>query len=204
MSTDTETKKPRATPVGLGSAELVVADQTNWRRNLIASRIKFDDPSKAIYLAAIAEHGRKGDAAKAAGVSLQTVNNHLENDPDFLAAFEAARISYRDKVVSHAANLALEGIPRKRLDKEGNTIEEWREYPVRLVELELKFVEPEYREKQVLDVNAAGGVLVAPATVTPTEWAAAQAKANAEKRNPTIIDAEAVEVTEEPKNAETP
>lgn len=157
-------------------------DQTNWRTRLQTARIKFDDEFKEIYLTELREHGMKGRAANAAGVSNQTARNHLENDPEFAEAAEEAHVTYRDKFVDHAIHdLAYKGIEIKKYDKEGNLVEERRDYPIRLIEMELKRIEPGYRDKQTIDINSGGGVLVAPAEMTPQDWIAREIAANEER-----------------------
>lgn len=180
----TPAKKARASTTGKGRADKVKADQTNWRTKLQQSRIKFDDDQKETYLLKYAEHGLKGRAAKEAGVCLQTVNNHIDNDPDFAAAVEAAQAEYRDKVVDHSTDLALNGIEVKKYNKDGDLIEERRDYPIRLIELELKRVEPGYRDKQTIDLNHGGGVMVAPPDMSPEDWIKQQEEKNASKTAP--------------------
>jgi len=157
------------------------ADQTNWRTKLQKGRIKFDDEQKKIFLAAFAENGLKGRSASAAGVTLQTVSNHQENDPDFAESYDEAVVAYRDKFVDHATNLAYNGIEVKKFNKDGDVIEKRTDYPIRLIELELKRVEPAYREKQTIDLNhTGGGVLVAPGEISVEQAIAEGEKANEE------------------------
>jgi len=156
-----------------------IADQTNWRNKLQQSRLKFDDGQKKVYCEALAEHGLKGRAAETAGVCRQLVANHLENDPDFLDAVSEAVDRYRDKRVEKAMELAFDGIEVKKYNKDGDLIETRRDHPIRLIEMELKRVEPGYREKQTVDMNFTGGVLVAPAEMTPEDWIAAEQANNA-------------------------
>lgn len=171
-------------PSNRGKVVNVRADQTNWRRKLAQSRIKFDDDQKEIYLEELSRHGMRGRSAKAAHVSPQTVINHLENDPDFAAAHAAAIEEYRDSVVDHATTLALDGITVKKYNKDGVLVEERQDYPIRLIELELKKVDPAYRDKQTVDLNHAGGVMVAPPDITPEEWIRQQQEANAARQAP--------------------
>ncbi len=168
-----------------------VVNQSNWRRQLMTARIKFDDDAKEIFLAKYAEHGRKKDAATAAGVSALTVSNHCKNDPDFAQAFDEAQAEYRDKFVAKAiGELAYEGVLVERLDKDGNVTETKRDYPIRLIELELKRIDPTYRDKQEVNLTGGGGILVVPAAMTPAEWVADQARKNEERMNP-LLDKEA-------------
>ena len=173
-------KSPQASTTGKRNPKVV---QDTWRTRLMTSRVKFDDDQKEIYLLALADHGRKGDAAKTAGVCPQTVLDHCRNDPNFEAAFNNALDAYRDKFVDHATNLALNGVEKRRYNKDGDLVEETKEYPIRLIELELKRVEPGYRDKQTIDMNHKGGVLLAPAGVSPADWMKQQAEENSEKES---------------------
>lgn len=167
-----------------------VADQSTWRTKLKQSRLKFDDEQKQVYLKALAAHGMKGRSAETAGVCPQTVGLHRENDPDFSAATDAALDAYRDKFVDHATTLAYDGITVRKFNKDGDLIEERQDYPIRLIELELKRVEPDYRDKQTIDLNTAGGgVLVAPAEMTPEDWIKKQQEENAGREKPVDMTA---------------
>lgn len=158
-------------PSSTGKVRNVKADQTTWRVKLQQSRLKFDDEQKALYLTELAQHGLKGRAAQAAGVCPNTVNMHADNDEDFSEARTLAIEEYRDKVVDHVGTLVLEGIEVRKYDKEGNLIEERRDFPIPLITLEARRVEPGYRDKQTIDLNTtgAGGVLLAPAGRSPEE-----------------------------------
>ena len=198
MKTKTKRRK-QGTTTGLGSAELVEANQNNWRVKLQQARLKFDDPAKRVFLKEYAEHGLKGKAAKAAGVCTATIKVHSLNDPEFAEAMQEAAVEYRDKIVGHATKLALEGTEIKRFNRSGDLLEQRKEYPIRLIELELKRVEPGYRDKQTIDVQHGGGIMVAPAAMTPEEWVAQQEKQNKIRLAPVIdvIEAEAQMVQEE-------
>ena len=162
-------------------------DDSGWRKSISRGRIKFDDDAKQRYLDHYSEYGRKGQAAKCAGVHSHTVIEHMEMDPDFQMAVEEARGAYRDKVMEHAQTLIFEGVEVKRYTARGELIETRKEYPIRLIELELKRVEPGYREKQTLDLNTKGGVMVAPAEISPEDWIKQQEELNQSKGAP-IID----------------
>ena len=183
---------PRANPV---------ADQTGWRRKLQTSQLKFDDVAKEVFLAVFATHGRKKDAATAAGVGFLTVNNHIKNDPVFAQAYDEALAEYRDKFVKKAiGELAFEGTPIMKVNQvTGGTFEERREHPVRLLELELKRIDPSFRDKQEVNLTGGGGVLVVPAGMTPAEWVADQAKKNEARKNPMEAEQEAKAKAEAPQ-----
>ncbi len=178
------TGKPRRSP---GAPRKPKANQATWRRKIQQSRIKFDDNAKLVFLDAFRINNLKMRACDAAGVALTTVNEHLKNDPDFAAAYDEAVQSWRDYVVDKAiVKIALEGIPRRRLDANGVVIEEWTEHPVPLLSMELKRVDHGYREKATLDVVSGGGVLIAPAHMTPEDWKDQQRLENESRTNPML------------------
>lgn len=168
----------RKRPSSTGKVKNVRADQSNWRKKLQTSRLKFDDDQKAVYLEEFAKHGRKADAAKVAGVSFQTVGNHRENDPEFAEAEAAALEVYRSRLIDHHQTLLFEGELHQRFDKDGNLVESKRVYPIQLISMELKKHDQGYREKQTVDLHHAGGVMVAPAEMTPEEWVKSQMEKN--------------------------
>lgn len=172
-------------PSSTGKVRNVKADQSSWRKKLQTSRLKFDDDQKNTYLTELAKHSLKGRAAQAAGVSSSTIDNHRKNDPEFQEAEIQALAEYRDSIVEHLTTLAVEGIEVRRYNKDGDLIEERRDYPIRLIELEAKRVEPEYRDRSSVDLNTqGGGVLVAPAGQSVEDWVAEQKKLNAQRQKP--------------------
>ena len=175
---------------------LVPMDQSNWRKSLEVCKIKFDDEAKQVFLKEYAQHGQKRKAADAAGVVVQTVRNHVENDSDFALMCEEAYETYRDRVVTHHQSLLLEGTTRRRWTAKGDLIEEIQEYPIPLILAELKRVDPQYRDKQTIDLNTSGGVMVAPADQSPEQWIAAQEALNKSRKAP---GEEAIDVTEDSK-----
>lgn len=145
--------------------EIFDEDTGEWRTVVRMSRTKFDDEAKARFLAVYARWGRMGEAASAAGVSSQTVRKALEEDEDFAEAMLIQEEEYKEKLIAHHQDLVFNGVEKNRYDKDGNLIETSRDYPIRLIELELKKHDKAYRDKQELEINHKGGVLVAPAEV---------------------------------------
>ena len=159
-----------------------VADQTNWRRQMRTATLKFDDVAKAVFLQEYARHGLKGRSARAAGVTIDTVTNHVKNDEEFAKQMIEAFSHYHDKVIHHHQSLVLDGVVRRRFTNRGELVEETVEYPIPLILAEIKRVDPEYRDKQTIDLNMGGGVMVAPHEMTPEQWIAEQEKLNIEQR----------------------
>lgn len=164
----TDMSVPNQTTSGFVPERFTDADG-RVRVRLVAVRHKFTDEAKAAFVLELAKHGIKGRAARVAGVTTTTVNRHLKEDPDFAEATLAAKEEYQAKLLEHHQDLVFNGVEKRTYDRNGNLISEEVQYPIRLIELELKKVDQEYREKREVDVNVSGGVLVAPAAVASIE-----------------------------------
>lgn len=165
----------------------------NWRAVVVSQRTKFDEEAKHIFLAEYRKHAMIGRAAKAAGVTAQTVKGHMKNDPDFAEAALEAQEEYKDKLQEHHQDLVFNGLEKKTYDRMGNLVSEEIQYPIRLIELELKKTDPAYRDRKEVDVTVSGGVLVAPADVGSIEdWESKFGAGSADPAPPgQIIDGEA-------------
>ena len=95
----------------------------------------------------------------------------MEDDEEFAEAFYEVEQDYKEKLIGHHQDLLFNGIEKNRYDREGNLVETTRDYPIRLIELELKKHDEGYRDKKEMKVNHTGGVLVAPAeTKSIDDW----------------------------------
>lgn len=141
----------------------------SWRSVVKMTRQKFLDKEKGIFLDQYRKWGRMGESAAAAGVTTQTVRKAIQEDPDFAEALLLAEEEYRDKLIGHHQNLVFNGIEKTNYDRNGNVISTQIDYPIRLIELELKKHDSGYREKQEVAVSHSGGVLVAPASLGSVE-----------------------------------
>lgn len=164
--------------------------KATWRKTLqknqdTADNIKFDDQAKQIFLDCLKKTNLKQRAADKAEVTMKTVNRHKDNDPEFAEAYQAALDHYKDDFVGHHWNLARNGTTRKRFDRDGNVVEQWKEYPIQLIVKELQKLDPAYRDKQTIDMNnTSQGIMLAPAEMTPEDWIKAQEAKNASKAAP--------------------
>jgi hypothetical protein len=138
-------------------------DTGEWREIIRMTRVKFDDAAKAVFLEEYRKWGRMGESSAAAGVSPQCVREHMEKDDDFAKAVLVCEEEYKDKLIGHHQDLVFNGTVKQTFDRNGNLVSEETIYPIRLIELELKKHDSGYREKQEMNVNHSGGVLVAPA-----------------------------------------
>jgi len=99
-----------------------------------------------------------------------TANWAIKNDADFNEAVAHCQLMYHDRIIAHHQDLLFNGIEKIRYDGKGNVIDTTREYPIRLIELELKKHDDGYRDKREISMNISGGVLVAPAGISIEEW----------------------------------
>lgn len=167
-----KTPGPRASTTGGPGPRKV--DQSSWRKRMKTSRIKFDDDAKERFLQGYAEHGRMHDGAVAAGVTYSCVKNHLDNDPEFMQAFLEAKQAYRDRFLRHVQKMMFEGVEEPIIGGQfkDEVVAYKRVYPTNLIAMEMRRVEPEYKERTEVDMNVQGGVLVVPARMSTEEWMA--------------------------------
>ena len=141
-----------------------LVDMSNWREKLQKSRIKFDDEQKERYLKVLATTGRKGEAADSVGVSRDTVKRHIEIDPDFALAFEDALERYRDRV-HDIAQSTYDGRLKKPIlggQFKDEVVAHETIIHSNILAMELKRVDPSFKDRQEIDMNVKGGVLVVP------------------------------------------
>jgi len=179
-----------------------VVDTTGWRHAARVDTIKFDDIQKQIFLEQIISHGKRVLAAKAAGVCLQTVRNHMKWDPEFQELFDQAFQERADRVTSQLEKEALEGFEEPIYNgKTGALLGHKRVYetPIRLAIL--KRYDPDYKERTESTINGTVGVLVAPAKMSPQDWIAQEQARNAQRTEPDRdnLDAPAHLIEQEPR-----
>ncbi len=170
-STRKKSPGPRASTTGGPGPRRV--DFSNWREDVRnAKRIKLCDDQKIRFLDHFAENGRMTHAAQAAGVGYNTIKNHLEKDPEFEDAFLQAKRAYRDRVAETAYRIAVEGYEEPIVGgKEKDQIVAYKQvYATNILAMELRRVDPDYKERTEVDMNVKGGVLVAPGTTDPNDW----------------------------------
>jgi poly-beta-hydroxyalkanoate depolymerase len=104
------------------------------------------------------------------GVSASAVRQRRKKDKIFAKLMDLAEEQYADQVKSVFQDLALNGTEKHTYDRNGNLISTERVIHGRLLELEMKRVDPSYNEKREVAHTVAGGVLVAPAEVSIDQW----------------------------------
>jgi hypothetical protein len=159
-----------------------ICDQSNWRTTIQQSKVKFDDSAKGTFLEVLRDTGLVASARKAVGITNNTLREHLINDPEFAELYEDASEQYKDKVLSHAQKLMFEGIQNPiYAGRDGDFKGMKTDYPTNLIAMEMKMVEPRYKERQEIDIRGGGGVLIAPAGLSAEDWIKEQEQKNKER-----------------------
>ena len=156
---------------------LVVREKHRWREIMReAASSNFTDAQKAVYLEHLSKFGRMGHAAAAASVSPETVRKHQKSDPEFMDAHMEALEAYRETVRQAMFERGVTGwlIPIFGGQYKDQVVGYERQYDSRILAMEAKRVDPEYRDRSPLDVNVNAGVLVVPAGQSIEDWEALQ------------------------------
>ena len=132
--------------------------------------VRFTDELKKRFVDLLAQYGVYWKCAKAVGVSAYTVTLHKKDDEEFAEACELAMSVFRDSIEETIIDRAVHGweepVYSQRLGTQIGTI---HRFDNKLLELLAKRHIPEYRDKQQIDHNVSGGVLVAPASPASAE-----------------------------------
>lgn len=86
----------------------------------VVNQTKFDDAAMEIYFQHLSLNGRKGEAAKAAGVSPSHVFRMQQDSEEFAAWTDAAMQFFRDYLLGEIEHWGVHGIVVEEFDKDGN------------------------------------------------------------------------------------
>jgi hypothetical protein len=133
-------------------------------------RMALSIDQKQNFLTLYRKTGLLNVSAKGAATCTTTILATRKADPDFDAAVNEALQDFREILEKEAFRRAVEGCPEDIIQK-GECVGTRVVYSDRILELMLKRHIPAYRERQTVDMNVAGGVLVVPGTKeTMDEW----------------------------------
>lgn len=157
-------------PKDLGQKWLSKADNagevSEFERDFRARHIvpyKFDDDTKARFLALYRDTGVLGTAARMAGISYQTVKNHMKEDEAFRLAVEEAQEMFKSIVMETWHERAIVGWMDPVFDKDGHQCGEVFNYDRGALSLLIKRHEPVLSAQGGNQTNVnirASGVLV--------------------------------------------
>lgn len=139
------------------------------KRQVRMTRKKFDADAQVRFLNEYQKWGRMGESAAAAGVTTQCVRDEIKRNPEFAEALLEAEQMYRDKLIAHHQDLVFNGVERTSYDRNGNIVSKEIQYPIPLIQMELRKHDEGYREKKEMEVKHGGGVLLAPAEMKSIE-----------------------------------
>jgi hypothetical protein len=141
-----------------------------WMEIAVRKRVVTPDKIENL-LEEIRTHGIMDLACIRANLSKAVINRYVDENPEFEEALQDARNTYKARVLLHHQDLVFNGTEKVNYDRNGNIISTEKVFMPRLIELELKKVDSEYRDKQEVTHKVAGGVLVAPSDVgSVEEW----------------------------------
>jgi hypothetical protein len=128
-------------------------------RDFTHERVAFTEKILADLLNHIANYGVICDACVSNGVSLRQFRDLCKQYDGLKELKEEAKLLYREKVSRAVHNRAIEGW-LEPVFYQGKLTGYVRKFSDRMLEMQGKKVDPEYRDRGALDVNVAGGVLV--------------------------------------------
>lgn len=126
----------------------------------IGRPVEFTDDLKRLALAEYSRTAGVQAAAKAAGVSVATINRHRKDDPDgFGAAWAEAQQAYVELLESEAQRRAVDGVEEIKYGPTGGVVSRTIRFSDGLLTLLLKANAPrKYRENQRLEISTTGTV----------------------------------------------
>ena len=131
---------------------------------------KFTPQRLKEYLELLEQTGLKGRSARAVGLHPSSMKRYRASNPEYDDEVELAVAAYRESIEAEIKRRAIDGIDSPVFYK-GELVHTTKQYSDRLLELHAKRHIPAYRDKQTVDHNVTGGVLVVPG-VAPTseDW----------------------------------
>lgn len=121
----------------------------------MSQELKFTPGVRDLFLAEFRETGNLRLACEAAKISRSTVERYRREDPQFAEAYAEAEEDAADNLEEAARVRAVDGVLRRRYDKDGNCIAEETVYSDALLALLLKARRPaKFRENSKIELEA--------------------------------------------------
>jgi len=143
----------------------VLNEDHHWKK---FNTVVLDNRMKDLFLEALFKTGKKSVAARAIGISGETLRLHAKKDDAFSSAIDETLLLRAEMMVDRLENEAMEGFTQPIFDKNGNHV---GDRPVKETQLRLamlKRYDPEYKDRSDINFsgNGVGGVLLVPADMT--------------------------------------
>ena len=144
----------------------------------LGAPIKFDDSRKAIYLIALARHGRAVAAASEAGVSYACTRDHIRDNEAFSELVAEAKLVYGEYLEEVAIRLATEGVRQMKFHQGEPIMVDGKhyfetQYDSKLLQfLILANMPKKYRSQLQMTVDDEAstlGLIITPAAIEDTE-----------------------------------
>lgn len=146
------------------------------------------------YLEVLAETGQKVTACAAAHLSLSSIQNLRKMDPEFAEEEERARETFIATYIDEPfRRFGLIGVNRIIIDKDGNRHEGERVIQPQIALAYARKFDKAYRDKQEVDVNHSGGVVVVTAPLQEVDLESYARKVESERRD--FVEGEATPST---------
>lgn len=131
----------------------------------------FDHETRMIFLKHYANSGLLMQSAKRTGISYETVNWNVKQDPVFKRACDAAKEIFKERIENAIHTRAIDGV-EEDVYFQGEVVGTKRVYSDGLLQTLAKRHIPEYRDRVDIDatVTTAGVLVVQAAPTTADQW----------------------------------
>lgn len=154
------------------------------QKNPVATQkpaVSLDADRQKRFLMLYSETGRLCQSAIAVGVHPNTVAGLRKRDPEFDAEVKLAKEIFNESLDQEIVRRGKVGYD-KPVFYQGEEVAIVREYSDVLLLAAAKRHDPAYRDKQQIDVNHTGGVMIVPGKAkSPDEWVAEHGADNSEE-----------------------
>lgn len=121
----------------------------------MSNELRFTPGVREIWLATFRDTGNIRLACEAAGVSRSTVDRYRREDSSFAEAWAQAEEDAADHLEDAAYKRAVDGVSRRRYDKDGNLVAEEQVYSDTLLLALLRARRPaKFRDNQKIELDA--------------------------------------------------
>jgi len=158
-----------------------------WRERWLEKNKKLTSEVKGDFLWELSRCGLKTRAAELCGISVQVVEQTSKEEKEFASAMTESLEEYASWLQNKARGQFVEGLDTYKVNKGEVVMHNGKEviekvFPNNpMMQMELKRVNPAYREKTEIDLNVQSAVLVAPSLSKVQDWISKNAKIQADE-----------------------
>jgi len=183
VSNKSDTAKNLGLPDPTGNHDIAAPTEIGKAIQVRAAYGRVDVKSITKYLESLALIGVKVKSAYTANLSMSSIQSLRKMDPEFVEEEERALQMYIADVIDEPIRrFGLEGVHRMAVDKNGEVHELELQIQPQLALAYARKFDKAYRDKQEIDVNHSGGVVIVKAEVPALDLEAYARKMEADKR----------------------